>query len=356
MTGTLQPLDNKFPIVDKDGRPTDYFIRWAQQKQIDIGASATQADLDTKLTVVDDSVNDGPGFWRTVPGFQGLNIGDNRTDGTVSIGYLPGAYGYIAGDAKGFTSGWFLGGSANAQNRLRWGTYGVIVGFSFDQDIYVTTHKVYHDGNLTFGTGLTYTAGVLTAGAGGGGYSFEGFGNLLTIAGLTNIPAASANITKTDGTKAHKFSWTASGSNTVQGATMAVPATPWNLYCRFIPAKTTFSGNVQFGLIVRNSVSGKLILFAFNSNTNISVQNWINPTTFSSQVTTVSTQPIYWLRINNDGTNLNFYTGTNGIDWDLFSTQTLASFIGSVDQAGLGGVPFAAAAAWVSDFGFTVPA
>lgn len=45
MPGNLQPLDEKFPIVGSDGRPTLYFIKWAQQRQIDIeeGITADQA-------------------------------------------------------------------------------------------------------------------------------------------------------------------------------------------------------------------------------------------------------------------------------------------------------------------------
>jgi len=38
MAGNLQPLDQKFPIVEKNGTPTLYFIRWAQQRQIDIAS------------------------------------------------------------------------------------------------------------------------------------------------------------------------------------------------------------------------------------------------------------------------------------------------------------------------------
>lgn len=50
MPGTLQPLDGKFAIVDASGNPTEYFTRWAQQKQIDIGDSITLADLQAYLT------------------------------------------------------------------------------------------------------------------------------------------------------------------------------------------------------------------------------------------------------------------------------------------------------------------
>jgi hypothetical protein len=44
MPGDLQPLDQKFAISKPDGRPTDYFIRWAQQRQIDIGGGITEAE------------------------------------------------------------------------------------------------------------------------------------------------------------------------------------------------------------------------------------------------------------------------------------------------------------------------
>jgi hypothetical protein len=43
MVGRLQPLDEKFAIVDANGRPTLYFTRWAQQRQIDIGEAVTAA-------------------------------------------------------------------------------------------------------------------------------------------------------------------------------------------------------------------------------------------------------------------------------------------------------------------------
>ena len=50
MTGKLQPLEQTFAIVGSDGRPTPYFIRWAQQRQIDITASIT-AENATQLIV-----------------------------------------------------------------------------------------------------------------------------------------------------------------------------------------------------------------------------------------------------------------------------------------------------------------
>lgn len=43
MVGVLQPLGKQFPIINPDGTPTEYFIRWAQQRQIDIGDGITSA-------------------------------------------------------------------------------------------------------------------------------------------------------------------------------------------------------------------------------------------------------------------------------------------------------------------------
>lgn len=57
MPGNLQPLDQKFALVKPDGTPTDYFIRWAQQRQIDItnGIDAAQA-----LAIIEQFTADHP--------------------------------------------------------------------------------------------------------------------------------------------------------------------------------------------------------------------------------------------------------------------------------------------------------
>jgi len=43
MAGDIQPLDQSFAIVKPDGMPTEYFIWWAQQRQIDIQNGITVA-------------------------------------------------------------------------------------------------------------------------------------------------------------------------------------------------------------------------------------------------------------------------------------------------------------------------
>lgn len=60
MVGTLQPLADKFPIIGPDGKPTPYFIRWAQQRQVDIGNALS---LDTlKEYFAEHQLKAGPGI------------------------------------------------------------------------------------------------------------------------------------------------------------------------------------------------------------------------------------------------------------------------------------------------------
>jgi hypothetical protein len=191
------------------------------------------------------------------------------------------------------------------------------------------------------------------------GVAYEGFGNLLSLAALTKLSGASGNITLADGTKAHRYSWTASAANTLQLATQAAPSTPWDLYLRFTPTDS-FGTNVQFGLVLRNSTSGKILVFAYNSNTTFTIQEWSSATVFSSTLFTVTVSsgmvPPVWMHISNDGTTLTFERSTNGVDWTSIGTRALASFMSSIDQIGVGGVPQSAGSARVSNFGHTTPA
>lgn len=77
MAGNLQPLDQKFPIVKPDGKPTDYFIRWAQQRQIDITAGITAEQAVEIITqyLADHQLQEGSGISLSPSG----NISDSPT-------------------------------------------------------------------------------------------------------------------------------------------------------------------------------------------------------------------------------------------------------------------------------------
>jgi len=89
MVGTLQPLAKQFAIVDDNGNPTDYFIRWAQERQIDISDGISAAEAQTLIdtwaaarTVTAGTALGGGGNLST-------DITINHDDSTVT----PGTYG-----------------------------------------------------------------------------------------------------------------------------------------------------------------------------------------------------------------------------------------------------------------------
>lgn len=75
MAGDLQPLDEKFAIVGSDGRPTLYFIKWAQQRQIDIQAGITEEQALALIVqyLLDHQLQEGDGIALTPSG----NISDS---------------------------------------------------------------------------------------------------------------------------------------------------------------------------------------------------------------------------------------------------------------------------------------
>lgn len=77
MAGDLQPLDDKFAIVGSDGRPTLYFIEWAQQKQIDIQGAITEEQFNELLLayLLAHPLQEGDGIALTPSG----NLADSPT-------------------------------------------------------------------------------------------------------------------------------------------------------------------------------------------------------------------------------------------------------------------------------------
>lgn len=98
------------------------------------------------IPVVDDTANWGAGFWRTVSTIEGITIGDNSVEGTMTIARAPiGTLGAIEFDLAGFTGGGGLGG-LSVNNRIFCGTYGTVTGFEFNQTPYVGLNAIFHAG------------------------------------------------------------------------------------------------------------------------------------------------------------------------------------------------------------------
>jgi hypothetical protein len=223
MAGDLQPLDEKFPIVGPDGRPTLYFIKWAQQRQIDITGAVTadealeivvdhlvwgnitgilsnqtdlQAALDGKLSVVETATY-GPNTQQMVSDPLTENAAFSAGDVTkVSMASMNSGslsnlgYASFNIDLKNFVGGASIGpiGFGSGSNRCVMVTYGTVTGYEFGTTPYVGANQIFHEGNL-----LAFTAADdgLTPASGGGTLKF------LRADGTWAIPPGSGGGTTT---------------------------------------------------------------------------------------------------------------------------------------------------------------
>ncbi len=151
MAGQSQPLAKQFEIVDEQGRPTDYFIRWAQQRQIDIGEGIT---AEQALAIVEDYVEDWSADRDIIAGVALDGGGPLNADVTIDHAnsiVTPGTYGDAThspqltvdqqghvtavtnvpisgggGGGGGFTLSGMLDANFNPQNRATFGTVFVV--------------------------------------------------------------------------------------------------------------------------------------------------------------------------------------------------------------------------------------
>lgn len=97
-------------------------------------------------------------------------------------------------------------------------------------------------------------------------------------------------------------------------------------------------------ILLRNTANGRLINFAHN-NANLVTQRWASYTSFNAGIATTSANYGYvtgWKKVVSDGTTLTFFTSSNGVDWGQVASETIATYIGAVDQVGIGSVNGAA--------------
>jgi hypothetical protein len=163
------------------------------------------------------------------------------------------------------------------------------------------------------------------------------------------------------------FSWTNQGTASVSdlGGTIAmrVPATantqhrifnvsspsaPWVVIAAFklfIPGEVTNS-NVQFGLNMRESGTGKFYTFGLNRQSSatqrFAIDRWSSVTNFNA-TQFLANNPIWfgdicWMKMEDDNTNLKFYISNDGVEWVLVLTEARATYFATgPNQIGISG-------------------
>lgn len=191
---------------------------------------------------------------------------------------------------------------------------------------------------------------TVPSGGGGGSFPFSGFTYPPLIGSLTWVNQAgmtpNASYSTTDPNVAvMKIPNNASLNNAwlVESA----PATPYTKVMRFwMFTGSSVLASSAFGLIFRESSSGKVVsleLLMNGNNVQWRVQQWASPTTAGSTLAGPNTiagllSPYFQLKIEDDGTNRNYYVSTNaGTTYYKIYSETRTTYI-TADQIGFGGV------------------
>ena len=282
-----QPLQDKIKIVNEDGTPTQFFIRWSQLRQEAIAGGMTMEQF---LTYLDghqlDSTPD-------ITLFPSGNLADSPLIGLSDTGVVPDTY----GDAT-----------------------------------HVAQITVDAKGRIT-----DVVEVAISGGGGGGGGPFAPW-TVPVLADFTPLNAGST--TFTDNLNGIVFKNPAGMGFQTRGliANAAPPAAPWNLYARMDTSLVAGEGNSRVGVTLQNA-GGRLQQFGFRNDGNalhlLDIINWNSPSSYSGE----SSGGYYmsfatWIRLENDGTNINYYIG-DGYNWIQVMTVTLAGWLGTVTGAGI---------------------
>lgn len=284
MAGELQPLDQQFQIVDATGRPTLYFIQWAQQRQIDIGTAIT---LDVLQQYLEDN---------HLSNVQEILDQISTTRGSV---LYRGAAGWAA---------------------LGPGAAGLFL--------------------KTNGPG----ADPLWAAAGGGGGAFSINGlavtNIPTTATFSLVQGVAGSATVANTSRGVRLSVTGAGAVDRNALLeVASPSATWTLDALILP-NVLQRNFLTFGVYVKDSATGKIHAFtnAWNAAVVFRQLRWTNLTTFStsSDLSTIYAlaSPLYF-RLVLDAVNLTAFLSTDGEAYIQIYQIAKFNFVPAITHCGI---------------------
>jgi hypothetical protein len=162
------------------------------------------------------------------------------------------------------------------------------------------------------------------------------------IGDFTWVNQGTSTVTTRGGMMVLEPQGVASGEN-LRLLVKAAPATPYKITVAMLAQSCNYTaGDVeQFGVCWRESGSGKLICYGFNSGQYYSLyfrsQQWTNPTTISSSILSFRAtrhHPL-WLRFGDDGTNRLVEISNDGLSFEpVAAPQSRTTFI-TADQVGV---------------------
>lgn len=135
----------------------------------------------------------------------------------------------------------------------------------------------------------------------------------------------------------HGFVWKATNTQAFVPYTVTVAFTPL-----LSPVDQTYCG-----VVFRDSATGKFVFYKIMYDTTsitkrdlvISLDKYDDPNTLNSSYKTLSAgtlvSPMVWFKVNDDGTNLNWYFSNDGFNFVLFDTRLRTNFLANPDEVGI---------------------
>ena len=134
---------------------------------------------------------------------------------------------------------------------------------------------------------------------------------------------------------------TATNGESVRLLKKAAPSTPYTITVAQIPTSNENSDNLNGGIMLRESSSGKVIGYCTVRRTSThkaAIFKWTNPTTFSSSPfednVGMNGPFMQWLRLTDDGTNRKFYTSNDGFNFSLHFSESRTTHM-TADEVGI---------------------
>lgn len=302
MAGELQPLDQQFSIVDSEGKPTLYFIRWAQQRQLDIGTALTLEDLGDYLAAHMFSAAAGSGIGLTPDG----NLANSPAI-TAKVQEILDQISAVRGTV-------LYRGAA--------GWAGLAPGAA---------------GQFLKTNGAGADPAWAAAGGGGGSSPYPMTVPDNTLFSWVNQGGATVTV---NGNGSVTIRAPKAAATSLRCRVMPIVAAPYTVTLGMISSSRRLVTAQAAGLVLRDSVSGKLKVWAWHleaSGSYFVPQNFGSPTAYTSNIFgSVLTQGGYgpqFFRLVDDGTNISFQISNDGYQFIELGTVGRTVFM-TADQVG----------------------